>query len=171
MYLRPLEEKDADQIIEWMNDPEFCRFFMFSKNSKKKAEVLAMIRLSRNDASTCHMAIVGDDGEYLGSISLLEINRTNLHAEFAIALQRRYIGKGIAAEAAQCMLNKAFSEFGLHKVYLKVFSDNTRAIRFFENIGFILEGVFKEHILSDGIWRDLKWYAYFRKDNIDANED
>ena len=57
------------------------------------------------------------------------------------------------------LLDLAFRKYGLHRVYLNVFSDNTAAIKLYEKCGFIYEGEFREHICRDGKFINWKWYG------------
>ena len=43
----------------------------------------------------------------------------------------------------------------MHKVDLEVQSGNPRAIRMYEKLGFVREGVRREHVLLQGEWRDI----------------
>lgn len=56
------------------------------------------------------------------------------------------------------LLNKAFNEYGLHRVYLTVFADNESAIHLYEKCGFIKEGQLRKHIYKDGKYVD--WCLY-----------
>ena len=74
-------------------------------------------------------------------------------------MRRKAQGKGIAYEATRLILKKAFFEYGLHRVYLSVYSNNKAAIKLYERCGFILEGEFREHFLMDGNYLNWKWYG------------
>jgi RimJ/RimL family protein N-acetyltransferase len=51
---------------------------------------------------------------------------------------------------------------GLRKLYLKVFSDNTRAIRLYESLGFVEEGRLKGDVLrGDGTYGDTLIMSHF----------
>ncbi len=102
----------------------------------------------------------------MGTISLKCIDRNDLTAEYAIVLRKKAQGNGYARQATRALLDKAFTEFGLNKVYLNVLSANKRAIRFYESFGFKYEGEFKNHIVIKGEPKDLKWYAIFREDYL-----
>lgn len=56
-------------------------------------------------------------------------------------------------------LDKAFHEYGLHRVYLNVLSDNKAAIRLYEKSGFTLEGEFRDHLKIGEQYMNWKWYG------------
>ena len=49
----------------------------------------------------------------------------------------------------------------LHKLCLTVFSENEAALSLYKKSGFIVEGVQKEQVLSDGKYEDEVLMAYF----------
>ena len=74
------------------------------------------------------------------------------NAEYAISLRAKAQGKGIASQATTTLLKIAFEDLNLERVYLNVLSDNKRAIRLYEKIGFVYEGEYKA----------LRWYSILR---------
>ncbi len=166
MHLRKLQEKDALFMLEWMKDPELNCFFQFDSESINQQSVYEYIRDAQNFINNRHYAVADDNDVYLGTISLKKIDIKNSNAEYAVSMTKRAIGTGASSFATRELLNIAFTELGLHKVYLNVFSDNLRAIRFYEKMGFHKEGVFRDHVLVRGEYRDLCWYAYINKEQI-----
>lgn len=160
--LRKLKEKDACFMIEWMKDPNLNCFFSFDANNITYENTIEFILKADIDKLNSHYAIVDEADEYLGTISLKNIDNHNNHAEYAISLRACAIGKGVAAEATQKILDIAFNDMNLNKVYLNVLSDNNRAIRFYEKMGFTYEGEFIKHIKIKGEYKNLKWYSIFK---------
>jgi len=54
----------------------------------------------------------------------------------------------------------------LHKLYLRVISDNQRAIRSYEKAGFEIEGVLKDDIFVDGKFCDVTRMAIIREETV-----
>ena len=52
------------------------------------------------------------------------------------------------------MLDHAFNQLDLHRVFLFVLDFNPRAIRAYEKVGFKKEGVFREHGYRNGEYCD-----------------
>lgn len=165
--LRRLEEKDAEGMLEWMQDPEIQKSFCFHMEEQTRESVLEFIKSAGTefaDGRDVHYAIVNNLDEYLGTISLKNIDRTAGKAEYAISLRRGAQGKGIAAEATHAILQVAFEQHNLQKVYLNVLSENKRAIRLYEKCGFVYEGEFRRHLFLRGEYRGLKWYSMLREE-------
>ena len=167
MYLRALEEKDIDGMLEWMHDPEIQRCFRITMIERTREDVQHFIRsavVKPIDGKDIHYAIVNDDDEYLGTISLEHVNLTSLNAEYAISLRKCAQGKGIAAWATKEVLRIAFEEFLFHRIYLNVLSDNQKAIRLYEKCGFVYEGMFRDHLSLGGDYKSLKWYSILKEE-------
>ena len=171
MYLRPLEEKDAEGMLEWMHDPEIQKSFRAAMSDKTREEVLSFIQSAGTDPKNqrnIHYAIADENDEYLGTISLKDIDSSSKSAEYAISLRKCAQGKGIAAWATREILRIAFEELRLQRIFLNVLSDNEKAIHLYEKSGFVYEGAFRRHLFLRGEYKTLKWYSildneYFEK--------
>ena len=169
MRLRKLEERDAEGMLEWMKDPEINKNFRFSTDNKNLQDVLKFIREAKTmpiEGKSIHYAIVGENDEYLGTISLKNINMVDKNAEYAISLRTKAQGKGTATQATKLLLKKAFELFNLERVYLNVLTDNVKAIKLYEKIGFVYEGEFRKCLFLRGEYKDLKWYSILRDEYL-----
>ena len=89
------------------------------------------------DGENQNFAFVNDEDEYLGTISLKHISHDNDKAEYAVVARKCAQGTGAAKKATEELLEYAFTELALHKVYLSVLEENIRAQKFYEKCGFI----------------------------------
>lgn len=169
--LRPLKEKDAVLMLEWMHDAEIQKAFRRDMSSMSLEEAKAFCRAANRDENlvdggSLHYAIVNEADEYMGTISLKSIDLVSGTAEYAISLRRCAQGKGIGGEATRLILEKGFKFFGLHRIYLNVLEDNIRAIRFYEKNGFTYEGEFRKHLFLQGEYKSLKWYGVLKEEYL-----
>jgi len=159
LHLRPLQEKDIPGMLEWMKDPAVNLFFHFDPAAVTAETAAAFVRAAQDTSADLHLACADDSGEYLGTISLKHIDRTNRNAEYAVSFRRCAQGTGAAAFATREILRRAFEAEGLEKVYLNVLAENTRARHFYEKNGFCLEGIARRQLFVRGAFRDLYWYG------------
>ena len=164
MKIRDLKRIDAPLMLEWMHDEGLVKFFPTNFRDKTLADCEAFIQAE--DACTRNWAICSDGDEYLGTVSLKHIDGENANAEYAIAMRRCALGTGASHYGTQAVLKIAFEELGLNRVYLNVLEENVRANKFYEKAGFRYEGTFREHLLVNGKYRDLKWYALTKTDYL-----
>jgi diamine N-acetyltransferase len=112
----------------------------------------------------CHLAIADEQDEYLGTISLKEIQ--NGEAEYAISTRSIAHGTGAAMAATRQILEIAFEELGLMRVYLNVLADNGRANAFYRKAGFRYTHTEENALEIRGQMKDLNWYE-IGKDEYD----
>lgn len=166
--LRKLSEKDIPYMMEWMHDEEVnCAFrYPFAQSSEQMVQKFIS---SSFDEKNKHFAIVDEKDEYLGTVSLKNISLENHSAEYAIVLRKKAQGKGYAKKATTDIIEYAFSELNLHKVYLNVFEKNEKAKKFYERCGFSYEGTFKDALFLNGQYESLAWFAMINREN-ETNE-
>jgi RimJ/RimL family protein N-acetyltransferase len=163
MKLRKLNEKDIPYMMEWMKDVDISRQFRTDFSHHTEDKICLFIKQAQDFSIHRHYAIVDNNDEYLGTISLKEIDLVNRKAEYAIVLRRRVIGTHIALDATKQILHIAFTELNLNKVYLNVLSNNTRANRFYLKFGFEFEGTFRQDIKIENEFYDLNWYSILKE--------
>lgn len=154
IQLRNLQKKDASLMLEWMHDEELQKCFQKKMGEVTMEEAIAFCTADNaeekiENGKSLHYAIVNEQDEYLGTISLKNINLINKNAEYAISMRRCAQGTGAAFEATRLLLKKGFRELGMHRIYLNVLKENTRAIRFYEKAGLHM----KESSETAYVWR------------------
>lgn len=164
--LRALEPNDAKVLSKIVNNWEVRKFLAQFLPFTEEDE-LAFINFARERMKAQTDFIFGiehkTDKLLIGTISLNKVDWKNRHAELGIAIWNpNYWNKGIGTDAINVLLKYAFDELGLHKVYLRVFEFNKRAIRCYEKIGFKIKGTFR-----DDLWRDGKYYNSLYMDILD----
>ncbi len=167
MVLRKLKDEDAAGMLEWMRDKDIQKKFQFAAADRTEEDVLEFIHSASYElehGKSLHYAITEDGGEYLGTISLKNVNLKAKNAEYAIVLRKKAQGCGMAAHATEEILRIAFDQIALERVYLNVLKENTRAIKLYEKSGFIYEGEFRNHLFLNGEYRTLKWYGILKKE-------
>ena len=158
--LRSLQATDIQGMLEWMADPAIAGVFQADFQSMNENSALEFIRSSWDDESSLHFAIAGKNDTYMGTISLQRVDYVNSAAEYAVSTRACAHGTGIAMNASYDLLRFAFRELGFHRVYLNVRASNKRAIRFYEKVGFIQEGIARQSFKckNDG-YEDLLWFS------------
>ena len=165
--IRNLENRDAEGMLEWMHDSSINCFFQFDAEHMNFDKVSAFIHNAeqeKKENQNYHWAVVNEDDEYMGTISLKHVDSQSGTAEYAISMRKEAQGGGYAKKATEQVLNIAFEEWKLNRVYLNVVADNGRAIRFYEKCGFVYEGEFRSHICIKGKLKSLKWYAILKNE-------
>ena len=140
MKLRFLQEKDAPLMLEWMHDEELVKDLHKNFAAMTIDNCKAFIESAANDKHNLHLAIANDDDEYLGTVSLKDIDYSLGIAEFGIVIRRAATGTGASAQAMKQILEMAAKGDNLDKplkiVYWCVDPANARALRFYDKNGY-----------------------------------
>ena len=137
MRLRELELKDAEYMLEWMHDPNVSGCLGKDFKSMTIQDCNKFIETAKADKKNRHFAIVDDNDEYMGTISLKEIDIENKRAEYAISCRTKAIGHGYAAWATKELFVIAKEDIGLELIYLNVYKTNIRAQKMYQKVGFV----------------------------------
>ena len=136
MKIRKLDLKDAPYMLEWMHDEDLVKNLQANFQAAKLEDCEAFIRHSWEDTNSLHMAAVNESDEYLGTVSLKNIDRTAKNAEFAIAFRRCALGTGITKFFMEELLRYGLESTGLDMIYWYVSQENIRAVRFYDKCGY-----------------------------------
>lgn len=157
MQLRKLQQKDAKYMLEWMHDENVNSYLGkdFSHMTLEQCEAFIFQSLFEQDSNR-HYAIADDNDEYMGTISLKNIDRETCRAEYAISCRTKAMGKGYAGEATQELFRIARGELGLNLIYLNVYDYNVRAQKLYLKVGF--EQVPKPDFIHEECDGRLLWF-------------
>lgn len=163
IFLRPMTEDDTDRIIRWRNSEAVRTNFiyreLFTRQSQKQwmetmvktgrvAQMIICVRAGLNEKER--------EEKPVGSVYIRDIDHIHHKGEFGIFIgEEEARGRGIGTVTAKLMIRYAFEELGLHKLFLRVFADNTRALNSYERAGFEREAYLKDDVCIDGNYRDI----------------
>lgn len=137
--LRRFEFSDIPDKVRWINDPQVNRYLHY--DLPLEIEKTEQWFLANQDRTDRFDAVILADGQPVGLIGLLSIDYEKRDAEYYIALgEPEWFGKGIAAQATAQILEYAFSDLALNRVYLTTERENKSALRLYERVGFAYDG-------------------------------
>jgi UDP-4-amino-4,6-dideoxy-N-acetyl-beta-L-altrosamine N-acetyltransferase len=144
---------DTHYIIRWRNDENVKRN-LYSQSDLTEAQHLNWFH-NQITTGRCSQFIIEENclgGRPLGTVFIKNIDKKNQKGEFGIFIGEAWgRGKGYASLATALILDYAFKELKLNRVYLTVFCDNLPAIKAYERVGFVREGLLRQDYLrSDG---------------------
>lgn len=168
MRLRELELKDAPLMLEWMHDESVVGKLKGNFKGKALADAESFILSSSNKERDIHFAIVTEEDEYMGTVSLKGIDKKNSSAEFAITVRKSAMGRGYSWYGMKEIIRLAFERYGLENIYWCVSRQNERAVRFYDKHNFhetedIGDSILKRYEDVD----NLKWYSLHKGERTD----
>lgn len=159
MRIRELKLSDAERMLEWMKNPQINYWYCFQPEEMSLHDVHRFIeQAEQGGGQQIHYAIADDKDEYIGTVSLKNINKIRKDAEYAIVLRSKAQGKGISAEATNEILKIGFEQYKLDKIYLNVLAENARANAFYRKYGFVFDRTEVNGIQHRGVLKNLNWY-------------
>lgn len=148
--LRPVEERDLPHFVRWLADPELTRWLAAIGEPPTLEDEYDWWHDRRSDPDSILWAIETSDGHLVGTTELRLTLRAE-RAELGIAIHdKTQWGKGLGTEAARLVVDYAFEELDLNRVELTTDEENARAIRCYEKVGFVREGLLRRHRPLDG---------------------
>lgn len=152
--LAPLSLDHLAHVMTWVNDHEVMQYFanrQVTISEDDERRYLAALLASRNDRAFSIFA--GDD--YVGQTSVNQIYWPAKNGRLFVAVRRGMQGRGYGPEAVRQLLDVAWDELGLHKVWLIVRRDNRGAQAMYLKLGFDFEGVLKDEYCVNGAYFDM----------------
>lgn len=160
--LRDFQREDIEKKVKWINDPENNEFLHYDIPLSVE-KTLSWFRNKNNDIRKD--LVIEYNKIPVGLIGLVSIDKVNSKAEFYISMgEVKFKGKGIATKATKMLLDYAFSEMCLNKVYLNVDEKNKIACRLYEKTGFKCEGIFVRDLFHKGEFINRRRYAILREE-------
>lgn len=153
--LRKIKDEDTDLIVKWRNNDRVYKNFVFSQELTPEMHREWLKEKVETGLVEQFIIIEKESGKPVGSVYFRDIDRNKLEAEYGIFIgEDDAIGKGYGNEAAELALEFAFGKMHLKRVFLRVFEDNTAAIKSYENAGF--KRIDREEIVNkDGVEKKI----------------
>lgn len=163
--LRKMSNEDVLIYHTWRNDMEVMQYTNPSLDVFTYADTERFVNsVVESHNSKGYIIEEIHTNKPIGVTSLINIDYVNRNAECIIDIgDKDYWSKGFGGEAFKLLLDFAFKELNLHKVYLRVFSFNDRAIRLYQKLGFVEEGKLTEQLYRDGKWHDIIFMGLLKR--------
>ena len=154
IFLRSVENKDADLLYKAINQPDLVRFNAPFAPVHEVCHLEWLSTLLKDKSK--EFFLIEMAGKPVGAIQLFDINLIHRSAELQIRLfEGKNFGKGIGSKAVTALCNHAFIDLGLVRVWLRVFANNERAIASYKKSGFLIEGIMKRAAFINGAFEDV----------------
>jgi RimJ/RimL family protein N-acetyltransferase len=178
LILRLETTADTDDVFAYQSREDVCRYLLFEPRTREEVAE----RLAKNGAQ----ATLEKDGDYLqlalelpatedepprviGDSYFTISNLANSRGEIGWTLHPDFAGQGYAAEAARTVLDLAFRQMRLHRVYAELDPRNDASIALCKRLGMREEGWFLKDLWFKGTWADTGSYAILREEWLGAN--
>ena len=154
MNIRPIEKSDLKQIQKWRNNKNVMPFVR--EYRKLSLEQINKWYDSMIFDDKFEMFIMENNKELIGVCGLTYINWQNKHADlhFAIYKNFEWIDKDYAPKFYEIITDYAFNELNLNKIYVEVYENDDKKIKFFKDRNFTKDACLRNHYFHKGEYLD-----------------
>jgi len=163
LSLTAYSKDDLAALLPFFQDLSTLRYYLPTTVRPFNLEQLDLLLSDWNDGQSNFVFAIRHKGEICGLVNLDGLDFPNSHAEIGIAITNKLQrGQGFASEALQLLLDFAFGELNLQRIWCRIISGNDPSVRLFTRTGFVQEGVLRQHVRRSGAFRDMLVFGLLR---------
>lgn len=159
--LRDFRPGDLDASLRVVGDDRVTHWLSFDSLTRdQQAERLAgaIERASADPRTEWYLAVTTHADDEL--IGFVRIGLSGVRAgKLGYAIAADHWGHGYATDATQTMVTFGFEVLGLRRITAAIGPDNLGSIAVVKKLGFTREGHLRDHVFTNGAWRDSELYS------------
>jgi RimJ/RimL family protein N-acetyltransferase len=159
IYLRALDFDDLERTYKWHNDIVLWELLMTPFRYVSRASEEEWLRKKQSYSNDeVNLAIcLTDNSQHIGNIYLREINWIARQGHLAGVLigDPEHRSKGYGTAALRLLIEHAFGDLGLRRMYGYALEEHQSSIRMMEKCGFVVEGKLRKHAFKAGKFKDV----------------
>jgi RimJ/RimL family protein N-acetyltransferase len=162
--LRALKESDIWILHGWINDPEVIKYtsIFHPVSEMEQKEWFSTLTQQKNRYLLGIEAKEG--GKLIGTCGFNDVNHVFRKAELFLKIcEKSMWNRGYGTETLELLMDFGFSDLNLRRIWLRVLSDNERAIKLYEKAGFLIEGILKDDHFIQGNYKNVVIMAYINR--------
>ena len=162
IHLRPIEEKDGPSIVRWRNDPDVLshcldKTLVTEESNRVFYKNNVLTGKYKQFVVECIDDVTGVCSYPIATVYLKDMDYGNKRCELCIFtssdVEWNPVGQKIAIEM---LIEKAFKEYGMHKVYSYVFKKFPIEVDLLKEAGFEIEATLEGEAMNEqGCFEDL----------------
>ncbi len=172
LRLVPLSVDHLPHVMTWVNDRDVMQYFAQRQERIEEAEerrYLEALVASKTDRAfsvfeSGHSGEAAEDGAdaYVGQVSINQIYWPARNGRVFLVVRKSKQGRGLGSAALRALVDHAFGEMDLHKLWLIVRRDNRSAQAMYLRAGFEFEGMLRDEYCVNGKYFDMVRMAVLR---------
>jgi [ribosomal protein S5]-alanine N-acetyltransferase len=156
VVLRDFTVADVDDAASIVGDERVTRWLSFERrdlDSARRMVEAAIESAGQDPRSEYYLAVVEPANGQVVGFARLALSGVRA-AKLGYAVHADHWGKGYAPDAVRAVVGHGFDALGLHRITAAVGPDNERSVAVLRRLGFTLEGRLRDHVHTNGAWRD-----------------
>lgn len=171
IQLRPFVQDDYLVTATWRHDQELrklSQIHLYPVTDVLEREWIDGILNCKSDKNIYYAIESIIEKKIVGYFLLKNINWISRIAWLGIVIgEKNTRGKGFGREAMELGLKYSFNYLNLRKISLEVLSENRAAFSLYKKLGFVEEGLLKNHFYFNGEYLDIRIMSLFPFSNTD----
>ncbi|GIP35949.1 GNAT family N-acetyltransferase [Paenibacillus sp. J2TS4] len=168
LTLRQLELNDSEAIEKLAGEKDVADTTLNMPHPYPTGSATTFIK-ARHEAAVrgdgySFAVTLTESEDFLGIVGL-HVNKTHNMAELAYWIGKPYWRSGYCTEAAARVVQFAFDELELNRVFAAAMTRNPASYKVMEKIGMKHEGILRSHIRKGDTYEDLRYYGLLRSDD------
>jgi RimJ/RimL family protein N-acetyltransferase len=164
LILRLFTSDDLDAVYDMQSRPEVARYLYWSPRDRRGAADSLREKLKCSsievEGDILNLAVTRSrGGPVIGDLMLHYVSAAHRQAEIGYVFHPDAQGEGLATEAARAVVDLAFRELGVHRVFGQIDARNIASARVLERVGMRREAHLVENEWVKGEWTDEVIYA------------
>lgn len=167
LFLRALDMPDINAAyVTWVNNPAVTTFMATRRYPTTLEDLQRYYQQIKADRNAVHCAIcLKEDGRHIGNIKLDKIDWISRVAEFGILIgEKNFWGRGYGSEATYLISRHGFEQLNLRRITIYLTEDNHGALRCYEKVGYVREGLLRERVFLNGSYRNTVCMGQLKKE-------
>lgn len=164
--LREFRSGDLDDSMWIVADSQVTQWLSFDELTREQqaARLTAAIERAAHEPRTeYYLGLTEIDNDRL--IGFARLGLSNAYAaKLGYAVIASCWGKGYATDGARTLISYGFRQLGLHRVTAAIGPDNAPSIRVVKRLGFSHEGRLRDHVFTNGAWRDSELFSILSRE-------
>lgn len=167
LRLRKMKPADSEDMFAYAKRDEVTRYLTWRSHPSERYThgYLEYIQKHYAIGNFYDWAIIEKaSGRMIGTCGFTRLDAQNDTGEIGYVLNPDFWGKGLAAEAAERIVEFGFEKLLLNRIEARFISENAASRRVMEKIGMKFEGTYRGAMMIKGKYRDISVCSIMRDD-------
>lgn len=161
LTLREFTTDDVDAAFALVGDDRVTAWLSFDSRTRDAARAMVegvIDRRRKASREEYYLAVVTNEVDTV--VGFVRLGMTGVRAaKLGYAVAADHWGRGYAREATGAVIDFGFRELGLHRISAAIGPENSASIKIADSTGMAYEGRIRDHVFTNGRWRDSLLYA------------
>jgi RimJ/RimL family protein N-acetyltransferase len=163
LRLREFRRDDAADLLAYQSDPRYLRYYPRRRRTEADVERFLDVMLfwqAQEPRYRFQLAVERlGEGHLIGNCGIRKPTPEADEAELGYELDPGLWGQGYATEAAGAMVQWAWSELGVHRIWAECVDENRASQRVLAKVGLVPVGKLPSQRWIKGRWHDVLLYS------------